>query len=107
MEIIGKDGEIDLQIYKEEWERKPDFKTDREVRILRENGEWELSTISKVKAGNTFRIYAVPATGFTIGCDNEYAILEYEAIADACIGDNGAWEADCFVWEDSGEQSNG
>lgn len=107
MEVIGKDGEIEPQIHKEEWERKPDFKTDREVRILREGAEWELSTISKVKAGDIFRIYAIPATGFTIGCDNEYLILEYEAIDDACIGDNSAWEVNCFVWGDGGKQSNG
>jgi len=100
MEIIGKDGKTEPQIHKEEWERKPDFKIDKEVRILREDGEWELSTISKVKAGDMFRIYAIPATGFTIGCDNEYVILEYEAIADACIGENGAWEAECVVWVD-------
>ena len=98
MEVIGKDGKIEPQIYKEEWERKPDFETDREVRILKENGKWELSTISKVKAGDMFRISSIPATGFTTGYDNEYVILEYEAITDACIGANGAWEVDCFVW---------
>jgi hypothetical protein len=100
MEIIGQDGKVDPQIYKKEWERKPEFKTDREVRILRKDGKWELSTISKVKAGDRFRVYAIPATGFTTGYDNEYVVAEYKAIMDACIGNNGAWEADCFVWED-------
>lgn len=103
MEIVGEDGKVEPQIYKEEWERKPDFETDREVRIKREDGEWELSTVSKVKAGDMFRIYAIPSTGFTTGYDNEYVIEEYQAIMDAKIGYNGAWEVDCFVWEKEGE----
>ena len=100
MEVIGKDGKIDPQVYKEDWERKPEFEIDREVRILGDGGEWELSTISKVKANDMFRIHAIPATGFTTGYDNEYVVEEYQAIMDACIGANGAWEVDCFVWED-------
>ena len=100
MEIIGKRGEKEPQIYKDDWKRKPGFETDREVRILRKDGEWGLSTISKVKSGDMFRIYAIPSTGFAAGYDNECVIEEYQAIKDACVGDNGAWEVDCFVWEE-------
>ena len=99
MEIIGEDGKVEPQIHSEEYERKPEFKTDREVRILRKDGEWGLSTISKVKAGDKFRIHAIPAIGFTTGYDNEYVVVEYEAIADAQLGANRAWEVDCFLWE--------
>jgi hypothetical protein len=49
-----------------------------------------------------FRIYSIPSTGFTAGYDNEYVIEEYQAITDAKIGHNGAWEVDCFVWEEKG-----
>ena len=105
MDIIGKDGNTEPQIHRDGYERSPKFESDREVRILKENGEWGLSTISKVKAGDMFRILAIPATGFIAGNDNEYVIEEYQAIMDACIGSNGAWEVDCFVWED--EKSNG
>ena len=100
MDLIGKDGKTEPEIYKEEYERKPEFESDREVRILREDGEWELSAMSKVKANDMFRIYTIPATGFVAGSDNEYVVEEYQAIMDACIGSNGAWEVDCFVWED-------
>ena len=102
IEIIGKNGEKIPQIYSEDYERKPEFKADREVRILKD-GTWELFPISKVKAGDRFRITAIPATGFTVGYDNEYLVVEYEAITDANIGANGAWEVDCFVWEKEGE----
>ena len=100
MDLIGKDGKTEPEIYKEEHERKPEFESDREVRILREDGEWGLSAMSKVKANDMFRIYAIPATGFVAGSDNEYVVEEYQAIMDAYIGSNGAWEVDCFVWED-------
>ena len=105
MDIIGEDGKGEPQIQKKElWERKPEFKSDREVRILREDDTWELSTMSKVKAGNVFKIYAVSATGFTAGYENEYSIKEYEAISDAKLGDNGAWEIDCVTWEEEDDR---
>ena len=99
IEVIDKDGKPEPQIHKEDWERKPEFQADREVRILRKDDTWELSTVSKIKAGDKFRIYAIPATGFTAGYDNEHALREYEAIADAKIGHNGAWEVDCITYD--------
>jgi len=73
---------------------------DREVRILREDDTWELSNLSKVRAGDHFRIYEVTAVGFVSGQENEYVVKEYEAFEDAKIGANGSWEVDCFLWED-------
>ena len=73
---------------------------DREVRIFREDGTWELSNLSKVRAGDRFRIYEITSTGFITGEDNEYVIKEYEAFEDAKIGANGAWEVDCYLWEE-------
>jgi len=92
---------IDPQINKKGvWGINPASKSDREIRILKESGEWELSTIGEVRAGNRFRIYAVPSTGFVTGYDNGYVITEYEATSDAYMKGNGAWGIDCRILED-------
>ncbi|MHA2218451.1 MAG: hypothetical protein ACXACY_21160 [Candidatus Hodarchaeales archaeon] len=102
MEITDKDGKSKPQIYKEEWKREPEFASDREIKIFR-NDDWETGWMSELKAGDKFRIFEVTFSNFIAGDDNEYPILEYEVIKDAYIAENGAWEAECFLLEELDE----